>query len=75
MSEPVATIKAYRRKGGAVVTVQRVGRPKHRYCVSLRRYARLREWTVTQGPAFDQPGWRASGAWMRGGIDVALWQT
>ncbi len=75
MSEPVATIKAYRRTGCAIVTVARAGRPPHRYRVSLRRYAWLREWTVTQGPAFDQPGWRASGAWMRGSIDVALWQT
>ncbi len=73
MSEPVATVKAYRRKGGAVVTVTRAGRPKRRYVVSLRRYAALREWTLTRGPAWNRPGWKASGAWMRGSIDVALW--
>ncbi len=74
MSEPVATVKAYRRTGGAVVTVERPGRPKHRYVVTLRRYHWLREWTLTRGAGFARPNcWRTSGAWMRSSLTVYLW--
>lgn len=66
--EPLATIKAYRRKGGAVVTIERAGRPKHRHCVSLRRYHALREWTHTR----PKPRY-TSGAWLRSGMTVYLW--
>jgi hypothetical protein len=67
MSTPVATIKAYRRTGSAVVTIQRNGRPPHRYRVSLRRYHALREW------ALRCHRWRTSGAWMRNSMTVSLW--
>jgi len=67
-NEPIATIKAYRRKGGAVVTIERAGRPKHRHCVSLRRYHALREWTLTQ----PEPRY-SSGAWLRNGMTCYLW--
>ena len=38
-SPPLASIRAYRKTGCAVVTVERQGRIPHRYRVSLRRYA------------------------------------
>ena len=66
---PLATVKAYRRTGGAVVTVDRVGRPTHRYCVSLRRYHALREWTLTRAAR----RWRTSGAWMRSSMVCSIW--
>ena len=66
---PLASIKAYRRPGGAVVTVDRAGRAPHRHRVSLRRYARLREWTITRAAR----RWRTSGAWLRGSLTVSLW--
>lgn len=65
--EPVASIRASRRTGHAVVTVTRGGRTC-RYVVSLRRYRALREWTV----AGAHP-WRSSGAWLRSGLRVYLW--
>jgi len=65
---PVATIRAYRRTGGAVVTVQRKGRPPHRYHVSLRRYHALRQWT-----AFGSHPWRSSGAWLHSSLTAHLW--
>lgn len=66
---PVATIRAYRKTGGAVITVERQGRPPHRYRVSLRRYHALREWTIRQHE------WKTSGAYMRSSMAVSLWTT
>ena len=62
-----ATIKAYRRKGGAVVTVQREGRAPHRYRVTLTRYHALREWTIRQHH------WKTSGAYMQSSMTTCLW--
>lgn len=70
MSAPFATVKASRRTGCAVVTVQRAGRTPHHHRVSLRRYAALREWTHTGAPR----RWVTSGGWVRSGFDVALWE-
>lgn len=66
---PLASIKAYRRTGGAVVTIERQGRSPRRHRVSLRRYAALRGWTITRAAR----RWRTSGAWLRGSIAVSLW--
>ncbi len=66
---PLASIRAYRRTGCAVVTVARQGRTPHRHRVSLRRYAALREWTLTCAAR----RWRTSGAWLRSSIAVSLW--
>ncbi|GEM_PF-6136343 len=57
---PLATIRAHRKAGCAIVIVERAGRPPHRYRVLLRRYRSLREWT-----AFGLHPWRACGAWLR----------
>jgi hypothetical protein len=69
-STPIATIKGYRRTGGAVVTVARQGRPPHRYSISLKRYRALQKCT-----AFGNHPWQASGAWMRTSMAVSLWAT
>ena len=66
---PLASIRAYRRTGCAVVIVERGGRAPHRHHVSLRRYARLREWTLTRAAR----RWKTSGAWLRSSIAVSLW--
>jgi hypothetical protein len=66
---PLATIRAYRRTGCAIVTVERAGRSHHRHRVSLRRYALLREWTITRAAR----RWRTSGWWGRSSIAVSLW--
>ena len=68
---PLASIRAYRRTGGAVVTVERAGRAPHRHRVSHRRYARLREWTLTVAAR----RWKTSGAWLRSSIAVSLWES
>ena len=65
---PVATIRAYRKTGGAVVSVERPGAPKLRYQVSLKRYHALRQWT-----AFGSHPWRSSGAWLRSSMTARLW--
>ena len=65
---PVATIRAYRKTGAAVVTVQREGRTPHRYQVSLKRYHALGEWIL-----FGGHPWRTSGGWMRSSMQAALW--
>jgi len=65
---PLATVKAYRRTGGAVVTVEHHGRT-HRYTVSLRRYHALREWSLTKAAR----RWRTSGAWMRSSMLCSIW--
>lgn len=64
---PIATVKAYRRTGRAVVTVIRSTR-RRRYVISLKRYHALREWT-----AFGDHPWKASGAWMKSSMEVYLW--
>jgi hypothetical protein len=68
LATPVATIRAYRRTGGAVVTVEREGQPPHRYLVSLRRYHALRQWT-----AFGTHPWRSSSARLRSSLTAYLW--
>ena len=67
---PLATIRGSRRTGHAVVVVERPGRAPHRHQISLRRYARLREWTITRAARH----WRTSGAWLRSSIAVSLWE-
>lgn len=66
---PLATIKAYRRTSCAIVTIERAGRAPHRHRISLRRYASLREWTISRAAR----RWRTSGALLRGSIAVSLW--
>ena len=66
---PLATIRAYRKTGCAVVTITRSGRSR-RHLVTLRRYGLLREWTVTQAARH----WRTSGWWGRSSIAVSLWE-
>lgn len=61
----LAEIKAYRVKGGAIVRVIRRGRT-HRYRVSHRRYAWLRDWCITRIP------WRCGGAWMKSSLCVTV---
>ena len=63
---PVASIKAYRRTGGAVVSVEREGRAPRRYRVSLRRYGALREWTLRRPMG-------ASGSWLKSSMTANLW--
>ena len=65
---PLATMRAYRKSGGAVVTVCR-GRAIHRYRVTLRRYAALLESTVTRATR----RWKMSAWWGRSPIAVSLW--
>ena len=67
---PFATIRAYRRTGCAIVTVERAGRAPHRHRISVRRYARLREWAITRATR----RWRTSGWWGRSSIAVSLWE-
>ena len=70
---PFAVIRAYRRTGCAVVTVERAGRTPHRHRVSLRRYGALRVWTIT--PITRAPRrWRTTGSWARRSIAVSLWE-
>ena len=66
---PLASIRAYRKTGCAVVTVARAGRAPHRHHINLRRYAALREWTITRAAR----RWRTSGWWGRSSIAVSLW--
>jgi hypothetical protein len=68
---PLATIHAYRKTGGAIVTVERAGRAPRRHRISLRRYAALRAWTLTAAAR----RWRTSGTWLRGSIAVSLWES
>ena len=67
-SIPVATISAYRKTGHAIVTVEREGRPPHRYRVTLRRYHALRGWIL-----FGRHGSRTSGAWLKSSFCAVLW--
>ena len=66
---PLAAIRAYRKTGCAIVTVERAHRTPHRHRVSLRRYALLRAWTITRATRH----WKTSGWWGRGSIAVSLW--
>ena len=65
----LASIRAYRKTGGARVTIERQGRTAHRHHISLRRYAALREWTITRAPRH----WRTSGWWGHSSLAVSLW--
>lgn len=65
---PFATVKAYRRRGSAAVTVERQDRPPRRYRVSLSRYHALREWLACSGHP-----WVTSGAYATSSIAVSLW--
>jgi hypothetical protein len=67
---PLVSIRAYRKTGCAIVTVERAHRVPHRHRVSLRRYALLRAWTLTSAAR----RWRTSGAWLRSSIAVSLWE-
>lgn len=67
--KPLAAIRAYRKTGCAIVTVQRAGRAPHRHRISLRRYALLRAWTISHAAR----RWRTSGWWGRSSIAVSLW--
>jgi len=40
----IASIKGYRRKGRAIVTIERSGRSARRHQVSLRRYRAFKAW-------------------------------
>jgi hypothetical protein len=64
----IAVIKAYRKSGCAIVTIERPGRPRHRYTVSLKRYHALREWCM-----FGKHPWRRSGGYMRSSFTAYLW--
>ena len=66
---PFASIKAYRKTGCAIVTVEPAHSAPHRHRVSLRRYALLRAWTVTRATRH----WKTSGWWGRSSIAVSLW--
>lgn len=70
-AKQLVSIRAYRKTGCAIVTVERAGRTPHRHRISLRRYAALREWTLTAAAR----RWRTSGAWLRSSITVSLWET
>jgi hypothetical protein len=61
----VATVKGYRRTGGAVVTVARNGRSR-RYSVSLKRWHALRDKLNVGLP------WMCYGAWLRSSMDVSV---
>jgi hypothetical protein len=61
----IATVKGYRRTGGAVVTVERNGRSR-RYRISLKRWHALRDKLNVGLP------WMCYGAWLRGSLDVAV---
>lgn len=67
---PHVFIRAYRKTGCAIVTVKRAGRAPHRHRISLRRYAALREWTLTHAAH----RWGTSGVWLRSSIAVSLWE-
>ena len=66
---PLAVIRAYRKTGYAIVTVERAQRTPHRHRVSLRRYALLRAWTVTRAARL----WRTGGCSDRSSFTVSLW--
>ena len=67
---PLVSIRAYRKTGCAIVTVERAHRAPHRHRVSLRRYALLRAWTITRAARL----WRTGGCSDRSSFSVALWE-
>ena len=68
---PLASIRACRRTGCALVTIERTGHAPHRHRISLRRYAALREWTHHRAPRL----WRTSGFWDRSSLVLSLWES
>ena len=66
---PLATLRAYRRTGGAIVIVERARRAPRRHRISLRRYAALREWTITRAAR----RWRTSGYSDRSSFVLTPW--
>ncbi len=66
MSEPLAHVRAGRRTGHAVITIERNGRTQ-RHKVSLKRYRAFFWWTIRRCP------WKCSGSWARHGIDITIW--
>jgi hypothetical protein len=61
---PMATTRASRRTGHAVIAVDRPGRPPHRCRVTLKCYRALREWVHP---------WKCSGAWLKSSLNVSFW--
>ncbi len=68
---PLASIRASRRTGCVIVTVERAHRAPHRHRISLRRYALLRSWTLTRAARL----WRISGCSDRSSFTVSLWES
>lgn len=68
---PLASVRAYRRAGCVIVTVERAGRAPQPHRVSLRRHSLRREWITTRAPI----RWSTSGWWARSSIAVSLWRT
>lgn len=66
---PLSVIRAFRKTGCAIVTVERAARAPHRHRVSLRRYALLRAWTHHRAPRL----WHTSGFWDRSSFVLFLW--
>lgn len=66
---PLAVIRAYRKTGYGIVTVERAHHTPHRHRVSLRRYTLLRAWTITRAPR----RWRTSGSSDRSSFALSLW--
>ncbi len=66
---PMPVIRAYRKTGCAIVIVERARRARHRHRISLRRYAALREWTITRATR----RWRTSGHSDRSSFVLSLW--
>ncbi len=67
---PLASIRAYRKTGCAIVTIERAHRRPHRHRVSLHRYALLRAWTITRATR----RWNTSGWCGRSSIALSLWE-
>lgn len=64
-ADVLATIKAYRRTGGAVIRIEREGSVR-RHCVSLRRYRAFFDWSIQRCP------WKCGGQWKRNGMDITI---
>ena len=68
MSAPLATIRAYRKAGGAIVTVERSS-GKRRYRVTARRYEALKTWLARKDTR------TVSGAWGSRNFSICVWGT
>jgi hypothetical protein len=66
----LASIRAYRKTGCAIVTVEQRRRTDRRHRISLRRYAAPLEWTIIRAAR----RWQTSGWWGRSSIAVSLWE-